>query len=325
MMDKETASEMMQAKALGCLDFNDKKVLDEYINLGGEFPWKEYGQYQNLTALLPIILEIEIPHVSVKDKVARKIYDAIAELRTKQGLRNADVENVEDMIYPETSVLGDQIFSSQKDEEEFPDSDLENDKIDESIYKQTLPEVSENLSGEKFSSDLSSEIKNNMDEFSIEEPEIINETIDSLNLTDDMNSDIDIRIEEVKEHPVDETEKISTEETEATIKPSIPPVVPEPVQSKYRTLLEQKSKRKTIEEEIPLKKDKFIEPELPKKKSISGLVVDIIIYILLLAAIAFVYLKLSSEIDVLKREVNQLKQDTGAFLDKTKSIDNYLS
>lgn len=322
MMDKETASEMMQAKALGCLDFDDKKVLDEYINLGGEFPWKEYGQYQNLTALLPIILEIEIPHVSVKDKVARKIYDAIAESRAKKGLRNADVE---DMIYPETSVLGDQIFSAPKDDEELPDTDRENDKVDESIYEQTLPEVSKNLSGNKISSELSSEINNNMDEFSIEEPEIINETIDSLKLTDEISNDLDIRIEEVKEHPVYETEKISTEETEATIKPSIPPVVPEPVQSKYRSLLEQKSKRKTIEEEITLKKDKFIEPELPKKKSISGLVVDIIIYILLLAAIAFVYLKLSSEIDVLKREINEMKQDTGAFLYHTKSIDNYLS
>lgn len=325
MMDKETASEMIQAKALGCLDIDDRKVLDEYINLGGEFPWKEYGEFQNLTALLPIILEIEVPHVSVKDKVARKIYDAIAESRIKQGLRDQNVENVEDMIYPETSVLGDQIFSAKKDDEEIPDSDNGNDKTYDADREQTIPEVSENLSDEKISSELSSEIKNSIDEFSIAEPEIINETIDSLKFTDDMNSDLDIRIEEVKEYSEHETDNISAEETEANIKPSTPPVVSDPVQSKYRSLLEQKSKRQTVEEEIPLKKDKFIEPELPKKKSISGLVVDIIIYILLLAAIAFVYLKLSSEIDVLKREINQLKQDTGALLDKTKSIDNYLS
>ncbi|MFO7527105.1 MAG: hypothetical protein R6W68_16755 [Ignavibacteriaceae bacterium] len=325
MMDKETASEMIQAKALGCLDIDDKNVLDEYINLGGEFPWKEYGEYQNLTALLPIILEIEVPHVSVKDKVARKIYDAIADLRAKKGLRNADVENVEDMIYPETSVLGDQIFSTRKDDEEIPESDNEIDKTYESDREPTIPEVSENLSGEKISSEISPGIKNNIDEFSIEEPEIINETIDSLNLNDDMNIDMDIRIEQVKEHSEQETGKISAEETEANIKPLTPPVVSETVQSKYRTLLEQKSKRQTVEEEIPLKKDKIIAPELPKKKSSSGLVVDIIIYILLLAAIAFVYLKLSSEIDVLKREVNQLKQDTGALPDKSNSINNYLS
>lgn len=313
MMDKETASEMIQAKALGCLEINDRKILDEYINLGGEFPWKEYGEYQNLAALLPIILEIEAPQISVKDKVARRIYDAIAELKAKKDLRSGETDTGDDLVYPETTVLGDQIFSAQQGD---------NEKKNEIQDSESIPDTEGNLSEEETIPGISGNLS---DEFSIQEPEIIKEGIDSLKLSDETGIKIESEFPEVKDSGEISTKIISTEEPEDEIKPSQPSVVSKPVQSKYRSLLEEKSKHKPAEEEIPLVKEKFEKPEIPKKKNPSGVVVDIIIYILLLAAIAFVYLKLSSDIDELKKEVNEIKQNTDISFNYVSLNNFYLS
>lgn len=60
--------------ALGCLDKEDFVSMVEYIEAGGDFPWQELGELQNLTALLPSFLNIETPQPSVKDRVARTLY-----------------------------------------------------------------------------------------------------------------------------------------------------------------------------------------------------------------------------------------------------------
>lgn len=291
MMDKDTAAELIQAKALGCLDNKSRKELNEYLNLGGDFSWKEYGEFQNLTSLLPIILEIEIPDISVKDKVAKRIYDAIAEQKAKRdseaGGRNYD----DGLIYPETTVLGDPIFDS-----EIPGS------------KNSDENVSENVVEDHFKADLNQGLSEEIrSEMSLIPPDVKQEKFPEDISSEGLASDNSV--------PSDSEVNLQDAIKKNLPKPELPVEknISTPVQSKYRTLLEKKSQLKPIEE-IPLTKEKYIEPEKPIKKTVSGLVVNIIVYILLLAAIAFVYFKLSSAIDELKTEIDRLKQDTSSLL-----------
>jgi len=277
MMDKESAAEMIQAKALGCLDADERKVLDEYLNLGGELPWKEYGDYQNLSALLPIILEVEIPNISVKDKVARKIYDAIAELKARKT--KEDLEREPDIMYPETTVLGDQL-----------PTEVKNEIIDENREVDRLSP-----------DDSTTDVADKSDDIEIDKPDVMPENFEDLISKSEQSGSGRQKTASEDDKTISQSDGM--EKTEEI----------KPVQSKYRTLLEEKSKRRT-QEDIPLVKEKFIEPEKPKKKSSTGLVVDIIVYLVLLGAIAFVYLKLSSDIDQLKNEIEDLRQQQGVSL-----------
>lgn len=60
--------------ALGCLDRNEYFEILEKMQDKLHFPFQELGEFQNLVALLPTILNIETPEPEVKDKVARRLY-----------------------------------------------------------------------------------------------------------------------------------------------------------------------------------------------------------------------------------------------------------
>lgn len=319
-MDKVAAAEMIQAKALGCLDNKDRKELNEYLNLGGEFPWKEYGEYQNLTSLLPIILEIEAPDASVKDKVARKIYDAIAELKLKKSTGSEIIKPEGDFQYPETTVLGEQIFEEQSeinlslDEIKFTPLEAEEFELPDTS-------VTEDLSREFSGEEQNEEIEKRVEQFSNEVlplgvPDVKKEDFPNEIIGDSIVPESMPLTEESIPSPEKSSSEDKMEDKKTQIEKSAA------VQSKYRNLLEEKSKRRPVED-IPLKKEKFVEPEKPQKKSGSGIVVDIIIYILLLAAIAFVYLKLSSEIQSLKEEIDLLKQNSGLLNSDSQRTQNY--
>ncbi len=306
MMDKDTAAEMIQAKALGCLDSKERKELNEFLNMGGEFPWKEFGEYQNLSALLPIILEIEIPGASVKDKVAQKIYKAIAELKAKKETEKEIRKTDDDLIYPETTVLGDQILPDEPAEITLPENST---KIIDTSEVLDITEVP--VSGD-FTVSINEEIKEkiivpeaNAVEIPIGVPDVKSESFPdefTLNeLIEDKAASSDSPSNTV-EPVIEEKNQVKKPDTKKT----------ETIKSRYRTLQEEQRRRKP-EEEIPLKKEKYVEPLPPSKKNISGIVVDVIIYILLLAAIAFVYLSLSSEIESLKKEIKELKRNTGTI------------
>lgn len=326
MMDKDTAAEMIQAKALGCLNNTDNKELNEFLNMGGIFPWKEFGDLQNLCSLLPIILEIEIPDASLKDKVAKRIYDAIAEQKAKL-IKEDDLDKVSrEIIYPETTVLGDQLLPSQPPEQESLADIFEDviapDTVDSLTDEIPIPAPEEApISGPGF------KIKSTIEK-EIPLPEIPNIEKQPIKDINDLNLDIDdLGIQLETEPDKEELSKPLKTEPKEVIDPkplekTIPPVKPE-VKSKYRQMLEEKAKRKPVVEDIPLKKEKFVKPEKPKKKSAAGLIIDIILYVLLLAAIAFVYLKLSSEINNLKKEIDELKNRNQSFLfEKTIRADN---
>ena len=65
---------LLHAYALGCLNKQDFSDLKKYFRSGQSFEWAELGEYQNLSAMLPAILNIDSPPPQLKDKVARRLY-----------------------------------------------------------------------------------------------------------------------------------------------------------------------------------------------------------------------------------------------------------
>ncbi len=86
MSAKEQYYDLLHAYALGCLDQKELNILNEFLDTGEEYFWEELGEYQNLTALLPSILNIETPGAELKDKVARSLYKIRNERRTRPVL-----------------------------------------------------------------------------------------------------------------------------------------------------------------------------------------------------------------------------------------------
>ncbi len=96
--------DFLHAYALGCLDPKDLNILNEFLDTGEDFFWEELGEYQNLAALLPSILNIETPSIELKDKVARKLYQLRNEKRIKAVEGKAREAVKEDKI-PESNPI----------------------------------------------------------------------------------------------------------------------------------------------------------------------------------------------------------------------------
>ncbi len=160
MITRQEAAELIYAGVLGCLDRADQSKLTEYINAGGELP-SNLGEFQNIAAMLPIILQAENPDPELKDKVARKLYRIKDEIREKASVNN-NVSPAE-IFYnnsrenrKSSSTLGDKLTPSSEPEkldiseieqgneevEEQPVSSGTN-QPDESTIKENLPEIIE--------------------------------------------------------------------------------------------------------------------------------------------------------------------------------------
>ena len=98
MMSNMESKELLQAKALGCLDPEEDVLITKLMKEDENFPWQELGHYQNLAAFLPTLLDIELPEPEVKDNVARKLYElgekfkAEKEEKVKQNTITEEVE-----------------------------------------------------------------------------------------------------------------------------------------------------------------------------------------------------------------------------------------
>jgi len=88
MPDQTENIDLVQAYVLDCLDKEDEKRMDEFLSLQGlegNILQEELGEYQIITAMLPVILKIVEPDPKVKDKIARRLYRMKDEIRKKKG------------------------------------------------------------------------------------------------------------------------------------------------------------------------------------------------------------------------------------------------
>lgn len=82
-MADQIIHEMIAAFSVGCMDKQNFIQFKEYMQQDGELPEGEMGELQNIVAMIPIILDIEIPHPSIKDKVAKRLIDIKDEIKAK--------------------------------------------------------------------------------------------------------------------------------------------------------------------------------------------------------------------------------------------------
>ena len=82
-MDKKKSIDLIKLEVLGCITDKDKEALQKIKDEGGEFPWKEQGDYQNLIAMISLSLELKHPASELKDKTAMKLYNIRDEIKAK--------------------------------------------------------------------------------------------------------------------------------------------------------------------------------------------------------------------------------------------------
>jgi len=114
-VDRNKAIDLIKAKTLGCLTKDEDAELKEYMESGEDFPWDALGEYQNLTATLPILLQVEVPDPELKDNVARKLYKIIEELKAKQQAELTPVPDTE--TETETTEAEPEIETEQEEKE----------------------------------------------------------------------------------------------------------------------------------------------------------------------------------------------------------------
>lgn len=88
-MEKKKILDLIKLEVLHCLNDKDKANLQSIKAEGTDFPWKEFGDYQNLSSLLPISLELKYPASDLKDKTAMKLYNIRELIKAKIDAKKA--------------------------------------------------------------------------------------------------------------------------------------------------------------------------------------------------------------------------------------------
>lgn len=82
-MAEKAIHEMIAAYAVGCMDKQNFVQFKDYMQEGGELPEGELGELHNIISMIPVILDLEKPHPSIKDMVAKKLIGMKDEIKAK--------------------------------------------------------------------------------------------------------------------------------------------------------------------------------------------------------------------------------------------------
>ncbi len=335
MIDEQKVFGLLQAKALGCLDADADKELQDYVDDGHLFPWEDLGLYQNTVSLLPLTLKLELPDPELKDKVALKLIKLRDELRSKKSFEEEkeQVEQAEELIEEEVDENVEE-FSNIQDQESYVEPPIEVDsEIEATEYSDdfdptlAIPDTSLNL-----------------DEIPLPgfEPATISESIPDFEVIENILPDTPIE-------NLIENQKITSPSVEEIknddvwFEPEIfqPPVVEEKaikdvVETKQIEVSEDEDKQpdftkksvaekmyRAIEQDFDSLKYHYEESD---KKLTRGLLISYVIIAILLALLIFSFFKFSADINGLEREIKNLKKNTSSSLIYKQKInsDQYL-
>ncbi|HEX9251578.1 MAG TPA: hypothetical protein VF870_05020 [Ignavibacteriaceae bacterium] len=337
MIDENKVIGMLQAKALGCLDAEEDKELQEFIDAGHVFPWDEFGINQNLASLLPLALPLELPDAELKDRVALKLIKLSEQLRINKILEEDKFEV----------------------EEEFEENVNEFTNIPEAFIDPPIEiETEETVVEDNLAETLNSDESNfNLDEIVLPEfegGEVANENPEeSVNIESPFETLVDeaqIDYPKVEEAPIDE---LLTEPEIQPIKKtaqediSIKHIISEAnsVKDSFKSLKTDKSEEieisndqpdltkrsvaekmfKAIEQDFDSLKYHYEESE---RKTTRGLLFAYVVIGLLIALLIFSFFKFSSDINNLENEVKELKSKLSSSLyqeQKTNSDHSFFS
>lgn len=95
-MDRLNILELIQLYTTGCISPPDKIILKTLMENDENFPWAELAESQNLIAILPSILNPEIPSSRVKEKIMMKMNKALfVEVGTLSESKAYQKENIQ--------------------------------------------------------------------------------------------------------------------------------------------------------------------------------------------------------------------------------------
>lgn len=328
MIDEHKIIGMLQAKALGCLDGEENKELQEFIDAGHVFPWDELGSYQNVASLLPLALQLELPDAELKDRVALKLIKLSEQLRINKILEEDKFEVEEEL---DESVNE---FTNIPETYIEPPIEIETEGtvVEENLSEALNPEESNfnldevvvpDLDGGGFSD------ANLQEDVSIESP--FETLIDETEIDYPQVEEVDVeKVFDEPETPLPDTsEQFDGDESE-NISPLINQQAIEIKQSEdsgeeaeEKPDLTKKSVVekvfKTLEQDFDSLKNNVDESE---RKTTRGLLFAYILVAVLLALLIFSFFKFSSDINSLKDEVKDLKNKITSSLYEEQKINS---
>ena len=319
MIDEHKIVGMLQAKALGCLDAEENKDLQEFIDAGHVFPWDELGSYQNVASLLPLALQLELPDAELKDRVALKLIKLSEQLRINKILEEDKFEVEEE--------LDENVEEFTNISETFiePPIEIETEEtvVEENLAEALTPEESNfNLDDVVLPGLDGGEVSdvNLQEDVSIESPfeTLIDET--EIDYPQVEEVDVDKVLTENKIPQPDISEQLVSEESE-NISPLIDQQsdeiksVEDSDDPEKKPDLTKKSVVekvfKALEQDFDALKNNVDESD---RKTTRGLLFAYIIVAVLLALLIFSFFKFSSDINSLKNEVKELKNKISSSL-----------
>lgn len=289
--------ELLYAFSLGCLSKDDFDLFVSILENGEQFAYEELGEFQNLAALLPAILNIENPAPEVKDKVARKLYRLQEEIKSKK-----EAEQISEQPQPKLAL------------EHFPPA-------------QTIPEPKKEDISSVFEEKMEAEISEPRHS-TIEEFESVSALPDKLEIfMEKQEIKPDTEDDELERHKISNTETgefevvTSSKQSKEFLRPPQKTQIRERLRtdlSKEKTFenssgtssndaeAKEKNELKPLIEEPAEKKDVAKEPDEPKKKSYFGTLVVILLFLLLITIAVVSYFTIMKEVDGFKLEINNL-------------------
>jgi len=314
MIDEQKVIGMLQAKALSCLDADENKELQDFIDEGHVFPWDELGKFQNVASLLPLALQLELPDAELKDRVALKLIKLSEQLRIQKILEEDKFE-----VEEEADENIDEFTNIQEPFVE-PPIEIENEEpvVEDNLVDQLNPEETTfNLDEVVLPGYESVEVPNTDAEESLTIESPFETLIDESEIDYPQVEEVEIR--EVLREPeipqLENTTQLVSEEYSEN-KP-----VEESEDSNKQLDLTKKSVAekmfRAIEQDFDSLKFQFEESE---RKTTRGLLIAYVIIAVLLALLIFSFFKFSSDINTLNNEVKDLKKKVSSSLyDEQKS------
>ena len=327
MIDEHKIIGMLQAKALGCLDAEENKELQNFVDAGHVFPWDELGSYQNAVSLLPLALQLELPDAELKDRVALKLIKLSEQLRINKILEEDKFEVEEE---PDENINE---FTNIPETYIEPPIEIETEEtvVEENLADALNPEVSSFNLDEVVLPDLEggevSEV-NLQEDVSIESPfeTLIDETEIDYPQIEEVDVDEVLAVNEIPLPDTDIKEQLAVDESE-NISPLINQQsdeiksVEDSEDPDKKPDLTKKSVVekvfKALEQDFDALKNNVDESE---RKTTRGLLIAYIIVAVLLALLIFSFFKFSSDINSLKDEVKELKNKISSSLYEEQKI-----
>lgn len=127
-MADQAVSEMISAFAAGCMDKENFVHFNNYLKNKGDMPYKELGQLQIVTSMLPVILEQEEPDAELKNRVARQLISMQDEIKEKIKLEKEKALEIERIKLEKEQAIEEAAEAQKQEQKEvFADTEVKNE------------------------------------------------------------------------------------------------------------------------------------------------------------------------------------------------------